>query len=94
MLHDEIIRFCRQAGFSPNIAQEAMPQETIIELVRIGVGITLIHRSAQTILRPNVVCRSLIEPTPEIEVAIAWHSDASNPLLPIFIETVKSVLNK
>ncbi len=90
-LYDDIISFCRQAGFSPNVVQEALPQETIVGLVRIGIGITLIHASAQGISQPGVVCRPLIEPTPQIQVALAWQVEASNPILPAFIDSISTV---
>jgi DNA-binding transcriptional LysR family regulator len=90
-LYDEIISFCRQAGFSPNIVQEALPQETIVELVEIGIGVTLIHASAQRIAQVGVVCRPSIEHAPQIEVAIAWHAEASNPILPKFVEIIRAV---
>ena len=42
VLYDRIINLCQQAGFSPNIVQEAIPQQTILGLVAAGIGISLI----------------------------------------------------
>ncbi len=80
VLYDRIINLCQQAGFSPNIIQEAVPQQTILGLVAAGIGISLIHSSARTLGRSQVIFRDLIESTPILETALAWNSQATNPV--------------
>lgn len=92
VLYDQIVNLCQQAGFSPNVVQEVMPQQTILGLVAAGIGISLIHASVQAVLPPGVVVRSLVEPTPELELAVAWSLDLANPVLPSFLEVVKQVV--
>lgn len=75
VLYDQIIQLCQQAGFSPNVVQEVMPQQTIAGLVAAGIGISLLHSSAQEAMYGGVVIKSLIEPTPKLELAVAWHPD-------------------
>lgn len=89
VLYDRIINLCQQAGFSPNVVQEAMPQQTILGLVAAGIGVSLIHSSVQTLKRPGVFFRSLKESTPILETAIAWSPDSTNLVLPLFINLVK-----
>lgn len=90
VLYDQIINLCRQADFSPNIVQEAMPQQTILGLVAAGIGVSLIHSSVQTLGRSGVVFRSLIESTPILETAVAWSPDATNLVLPFFLNVVRT----
>ena len=90
VLYDQIINLCRQAGFSPNVVQEAMPQQTILGLVSAGIGVSLIHSSVKTLGRPGVVFRSLIESTPILETAVAWSPDATNLVLPFFLDVVRA----
>lgn len=90
-LHDSIISFCHQAGFSPNIIQEAFPQQTILGLVAANLGVSLIHASIQHIRQQGVTVRPLIEVTPIIESAVVWHSDITHPALPRLLDVIKEL---
>lgn len=92
VLYDRIIHLCQQAGFSPKIVQEVAPQQTILGLVSAAVGISLLHASAQAIAPAGVVIRELLEPTPELELGIAWHPDSTNPVLPAFFAIAQEVV--
>ena len=89
ILYDRIINMCQQAGFSPNVVQEAIPQQTILGLVAAEIGVSLIHSSVRTLGRDGVVFRDLIEPTPTLETAVAWSPNASNLVLPSFLKVVR-----
>ncbi|ESA34878.1 family transcriptional regulator [Leptolyngbya sp. Heron Island J] len=91
VLYDAIISFCQQADFSPNVVQEAFPQQTIMGLVAAGLGVSLIHASIQQIHQPGVVARPLIEPSPVLESAVAWRSDLPHPALTHFLELVQEL---
>jgi len=92
VLYDQIISLFQEAGFSANVVQEAFPQQTILGLVAVGIGISLIHDSVRALGRTGVVFRDLIEPTPELETAICWNPDTTNPVLPFFLNVVREVL--
>ncbi|MBE9047397.1 LysR family transcriptional regulator [Pleurocapsales cyanobacterium LEGE 10410] len=89
VLYDRIINLCQQTGFSPNVVQEAIPQQTILGLVAAGIGISLIHSSVKTLGRHGVVFRDLIELTPTLETAVAWSPHTTNPVLPYFVGIVR-----
>jgi len=91
VLYDQIINLCLQTGFSPNVVQEVVPQQTILGLVSGGIGISLIHASIQALGGPGVIVRHLVEPSPQLELAVAWSPDATNPVLSSFIEIVREV---
>ena len=88
--YDSIISFCQQAGFSPIVTQEAFPQQTILGLVAAGLGVSLIHASAQHIRQQGVTVRPLLEVTPTLESAIAWRSDTTHPALLQFLAVVRA----
>jgi len=44
--YDHCIRLCGSAGFSPRIVQEARDMFTLLNLVRAGMGVSLVPRSA------------------------------------------------
>ena len=92
VLYDRIINLCQQAGFSPNIIQEAIPQQTILGLVAAEIGVSLIHSSVRTLGRSGVVFKDLIEPTPILETAVAWNPNTTNLILPSFIEITRATI--
>ncbi|MBW4555161.1 MAG: LysR family transcriptional regulator [Trichormus sp. ATA11-4-KO1] len=91
VLYDRIINLCQQAGFSPNIVQEVIPQQTILGLVSADIGISLLHASAQAVTPTGVVFRNLLEPSPELELAVAWYPNTTNPILSTFLGIVREV---
>lgn len=69
----QIIQLCTQAGFKPNIVQEASPPEVQLRLVESGMGISLIAASSQTRHNAQVIYRPLVEPIPILKIAAVWH---------------------
>lgn len=90
-LYDRIINLCQQSGFSPHVVQEVFPQQTILGLVAAGIGISLLHSSARAIAPAGVVHKRLIEPTPALELAVAWHSETSHPIRESFLQVVRRI---
>ncbi|MBD2258279.1 LysR substrate-binding domain-containing protein [Pseudanabaena sp. FACHB-2040] len=91
MLYDRILGLCQQAGFSPRIVQEVVPQQTILGLVAAEIGVSLLHASAEAVAPTGVVLRPLVEPTPELELAVAWNPEIAHPVLPAFLTIVREV---
>jgi len=89
-LYDDVVSFCRRAGFNPRIDQEAIQMQTIISLVSAGLGATLIPASMRNLGRTGVVYRNLREKSPQTEILLAWRSGESQPALLRFLETVEA----
>ena len=53
-LHDHVLGLCRRAGFSPTIVQEASELFTILNLVRAGLGVSLVPSAARRMGVPGV----------------------------------------
>ncbi|MGF1485850.1 MAG: LysR family transcriptional regulator [Prochloraceae cyanobacterium] len=85
------IATCQQAGFSPKIVQEADTLQTQIALVAMGMGITFLPESLKFLSRSGVVYRKAIEPTPEIQIAIATRYVDPQTVLNSFVKLVKQV---
>ena len=47
-VYDQVIHLCNQAGFSPTIAQEATELHTILGLIAIGIGTSLLLLSSSS----------------------------------------------
>jgi DNA-binding transcriptional LysR family regulator len=91
-LYDDVVSFCRAAGFSPRVEQEAVQMQTIVSLVSAGLGVALIPASLRHLGRTGVVYRRLRERSPLTEIALAWRARDVRPTLQRFLEAVRQVI--
>ena len=90
-LHDDIVSFCRSAGFSPQVTQEAIQMQTIISLVSAEMGVALIPESLQNLKRTGVIYKRLREQSPLTEIRLAWRAGDNLPVLKQFIELAREI---
>jgi DNA-binding transcriptional LysR family regulator len=86
--YDQTVSLCRDAGFNPEAIQEASEIHTIIGLVATGMGVALVPASIVNLNREGVAYMPLMGIHPEVELAIAWKSDVSIPILSNFLDVV------
>jgi DNA-binding transcriptional LysR family regulator len=84
------IHCCEQAGFLPNIAQEAELGQTRLGLVAAGVGISFVLSALQNLSAKGVVYRPLSDNFPTLKLALAWRKNESSPVVHEFIKVLKS----
>jgi DNA-binding transcriptional LysR family regulator len=65
-----VVRSCHAAGFEPNVAFESDDYQTVQGLVAAGVGVALIPELALSVVREDVVVRTL-SPSPPVRSVIA-----------------------
>jgi DNA-binding transcriptional LysR family regulator len=93
--YDHALSVCAAAGFAPRIVQEASELFTVLSLVRAGLGVSLVPRSAALIRLPGVRFRELTTPKAAWNIAVAWHRDASaSPLVQRFVEMVPAAVDR
>lgn len=90
-LHDDIVSFCRSAGFSPQVIQEAIQMQTVISLVSAEMGVALIPESLQNLQRTGVVYKRLKEQSPLTEIRLAWRASDDLPALKLFIQLAREI---
>jgi DNA-binding transcriptional LysR family regulator len=87
--YDHALSVCAAAGFAPRIVQEAGELFTVLSLVRAGLGVSLVPRSAALMRLPGVRFRELTIPKAAWNIALAWHRDSGDaPLVRRFAEMV------
>jgi len=89
-LYDAIIEFCRQAGFTPRIAQEAIQMQTIVSLVSAGLGVALVPASLRDMRRRGVVYRQLRQASPLLTILLAWRAASRSACLAQFVATARA----
>lgn len=88
-LYDDIVSFCRSAGFSPRVEQEAVQMQTIVSLVSADMGVALIPASLVHLGRTGVTYKPLREAAPLTEIGIAWRRDDPLATLHLFLATAR-----
>jgi DNA-binding transcriptional LysR family regulator len=88
-LYDDIVSFCRAAGFSPQVEQEAVQMQTIVSLVSAELGAALIPQSMRNLQRTGVAYRNLRETSPLIEIHLAWRRNDALPALKLFVDLAR-----
>ena len=76
VFHDRVLSLCLKAGFTPRVVQEANEILTILHLVRAGVGISLVPRSALRLKVPGVRFHELGWKEPLWRIGIAWNRNS------------------
>ena len=75
-LHDAIVALYHAAGRTPQVAQEAIQMQTIVNLVSAGLGLAWVPDSVRQFQRPGVVYRTVAfdkrHPTPACETSLVW----------------------
>jgi DNA-binding transcriptional LysR family regulator len=69
--------------------QEVREMQTVIALVRAGVGISLVPGSVRALAREGVVYRELPAGGPTVELAMAWRAEDRSPVLAAFKEVTR-----
>lgn len=85
-VHDTIVGFCRAAGFTPRIEQEAADVQTIISLVAAGLGVSLLISPTPPTNPDMVVYRELSDDLPPWQLRVAWSPENRSPVLARFLE--------
>lgn len=75
---DTVIAACREAGFEPNVVQEAVESATVVSFVAAEIGLAPIPEGLAVLARPGVVCRPI---TPALLTHLAV-VHRPGPLLP------------
>lgn len=93
-LFDAIFSMYHAVGRSPQIAQEAIQMQTIVNLVSAGLGIAWVPQSVRQFQRSGVVYRPVKagrgRRTPGCETSLVWPSQSASPTLSRFMEFARS----
>ena len=83
--YDHCIRLCDSAGFSPRVVQEAKDMFTLLNLVRAGIGVALVPRSAKQMRVSGVKLGYIQNREAEWDIGVAWNKLRESALVNHFI---------
>jgi DNA-binding transcriptional LysR family regulator len=91
---DAIVAACQQAGFSPNVTQEAPQMASTIHLVAAGLGISIVP-AAMRALRAEGVCYIPIEGiAPRITLNLAYRRFERGALVLQFLAALRAAVRE
>src|SRR3954471_10944412 len=71
-LYDIVSGLASRAGFSLNVAQEAIQMQTVVSLVSSGLGVAIVPGSLANLGRRGVVYREISDRHPRLELWLGW----------------------
>jgi DNA-binding transcriptional LysR family regulator len=91
--HDHVLALCRGAGFTPLVVQEASELFTILNLVRAGLGVSLVPSSALRMHVPGIRFHDLRLSEAQWRIGVAWNKlGEKQELIARFVSTIRSVV--
>ena len=84
--YDHCIRVCGSAGFSPRVVQEARDLFTLLNLVRAGMGVALVPRSAKQMRVSGLRFGDICGREAEWDVGIAWNKLHESAVVRNFVQ--------
>lgn len=96
-IHDALFALYHAAGRAPQVAQEAIQMQTIVNLVAAGVGLAWVPQSVTRFRREGVAYRKVTSgrraaAMPSCETSVVWHAEHMAPALERFVELVRTQL--
>jgi DNA-binding transcriptional LysR family regulator len=82
-LHEQVMRLCREAGFTPNVVQESREVYTTVGLVGAGVGVTIVPQAVQGMSSPGVVYKPI--PRATVRLSMVRPSGPVRPVVEAFL---------
>ncbi|TVP42522.1 MAG: LysR family transcriptional regulator [Gemmatimonadales bacterium] len=88
--HDTILSVCQEAGFFPQIVQEAENIQTHVSLVAAGIGISILPGIARGLRHPGIVYRPIgPRSVPITHLVLAWRRSDDRPLTRAFVAVAR-----
>lgn len=97
-LHDAIFGLYTAGGRTPQVAQEAIQMQTIVNLVSAGLGLAWVPESVQQFQRDGVVYRHVQAGAgaalPVCETSLVWPRHVDHPVRDRFVAFLRDVLDR
>jgi DNA-binding transcriptional LysR family regulator len=87
LLHEQVMRLCRDAGFTPDVKQESREVYTTVGLVGAGAGVTIVPATVQRMSWDGVVYRPI--PRAFVQISMVRASGPVRPVVETFISAAR-----
>ena len=87
--YDKLVSFCNEAGFFPNVLQEATQWQTVVSFVESGMGVSIAPGCVGRFRWKGVVYRPLKRLT--TQVSAGWRQEAAPSTVPMFLKLAQDM---
>ena len=89
--HSRILGLCGEAGFTPRIVQESLEWQTVVSLVRAGLGVSIAPQCVSSLRLEGVTYKALTPSKVRTSVVMCWHKDNTRTALQRFVDVTRRV---
>jgi DNA-binding transcriptional LysR family regulator len=90
-LYDVLTGMFREAGYVPNVVQEAQTKQTMVGLAAAGVGVVIVNASVSRLRRPGLVYKEIAQSDAKVATALAWRPEQETAELRGFLEIAREI---
>jgi DNA-binding transcriptional LysR family regulator len=90
-IHDYIVQRAAELGHAPSVERHDVSRETLMHLVALGFGLSLVSEGATGTRYPDVVFRPLATPEDVLPYSAIWLPGNDNPALRRFLSLARSM---
>lgn len=87
LLHEQVMKLCRDAGFTPRVVQESREVYTTVGLVGAGVGVTIVPATVQRMSWKGVVYKPIARAW--VDLSMVRASGAVRPVVNQFLAVAR-----
>jgi len=92
LLHEQVMKLCRDAGFSPRVVQESREVYTTVGLVGAGVGVTIVPATVQRMSWKGVVYKPIARAA--VQLSMVRASGVVRPVVRAFLAVARKAASR
>lgn len=92
LLHEQVMKLCRDAGFSPRVVQESWEVYTTVGLVGAGVGVTIVPATVQRMAWKGVVYKPIARAS--VQLSMVRASGKVRPVVDEFLTVARKAASR
>ncbi|MBP2655458.1 MAG: transcriptional regulator AlsR family [Firmicutes bacterium] len=89
LTYDHMYHKCLTAGFQPNISAQALDLESLLDMVKLGIGIAIHPKPPASKKFSGLHFIPLCDYNSNNASVVAWKTTNINPLIPLFLKTLQ-----
>jgi DNA-binding transcriptional LysR family regulator len=92
--YDWLMAILRRVNVPPRLVQESEKLQTIVSLVAMGRGVTLMPKSVAALARKGIVCKPLRPRVPDTELGLVYDPTNRSAVVDAFVRLTTEILRK
>lgn len=91
VVHEAMVAACAEAGFTPQVVQQAVQTSALISLVAAGLGVALVPESVAHLAIAGITYRPISGAPPRVELVAAYRAADPSPQLRRVLQVIREM---